>query len=185
MRLLRRGTMILATTLLSSFRTGTAFRQSLITLTRGFHRSRSPLRAVNDISVKELKQLFEGEDVPASESVLQLESVQMLDCREVDELVIANYPKPGVEGASKWGAKGGLMMNLPLSTMGGWAPELMDGTLGLDPSKPTVVACKVGGRSMQLCQWLDQNCEFKELYNLRGGINAYSSEVDSSVGGPY
>ena len=151
---------------------------------RAFHRS--PLvRAVNEISVQELSALFDGEDVPGAESVLQLEGVQMIDCREVDELVTANYPKPGVEGATKHGAKGGPMMNLPLSTMGGWAPELMDGSLGLDPSKPTLVACKVGGRSMQLCQWLDQNCDFNELYNVRGGINAYSTEVDSSVGGPY
>ncbi len=60
----------------------------------------------------------------------------------------------------------------------------MDGSLGLDPSKPTIVACKVGGRSMQLCQWLDEN-GFQELYNLRGGINEYSETVDPSVGGPY
>ena len=47
------------------------------------------MRAVNEISVQELQQLFDGEEMAAAESVLELGDVQMLDCREVEELIEA------------------------------------------------------------------------------------------------
>lgn len=74
------------------------------------------------------------------------------------------------------------MQHLPLSKMNEWASKVNDGAI-LDKSRPVVVACKSGGRSMQLCRWLDEG-GFKEVINVKGGINAYSS-IDATVGGPY
>lgn len=50
----------------------------------------------------------------------------------------------------------------------------------LDPSQEIVVHCKMGGRSAQAAQFL---CErgFSNVWNLAGGINAWSQTVDPSV----
>lgn len=42
----------------------------------------------------------------------------------------------------------------------------------LDPSRPVVVHCKSGMRSAAACQLLRQ-MGFREVYNLRGGIDAW------------
>ena len=51
-------------------------------------------------------------------------------------------------------------------------PQLSDTYQELDPEKPTIVHCAVGGRSrvaaQMLCGW-----GFKEVYNLAGGIKAF------------
>lgn len=39
----------------------------------------------------------------------------------------------------------------------------------LDPNATTVIYCKAGGRSAQACSFI-ANRNFKELYNLQGGI---------------
>jgi rhodanese-related sulfurtransferase len=43
----------------------------------------------------------------------------------------------------------------------------------LDPRRPVVVYCASGGRSAQVAQYLLRN-GFQEVYNLRGGIQAWS-----------
>jgi rhodanese-related sulfurtransferase len=50
----------------------------------------------------------------------------------------------------------------------------------LDPNAPMVVMCHGGMRSLQVAQYLaDQG--FADIYNLSGGIDAWSQEVDPSV----
>jgi sulfur-carrier protein adenylyltransferase/sulfurtransferase len=51
-------------------------------------------------------------------------------------------------------------------------PELANSYKSLDPDKPTIVYCAVGGRSRVAAQMLS-GFGFKELYNLAGGIKAY------------
>ena len=51
-------------------------------------------------------------------------------------------------------------------------PELSDSYQKLDPEKPTIVHCAVGGRSRVAAQMLS-GWGFKEVYNLAGGIKAY------------
>jgi rhodanese-related sulfurtransferase len=47
----------------------------------------------------------------------------------------------------------------------------------LDPDRPTVCICHHGVRSMSAARFLaDQG--FDELYNLAGGIDRYSLDVD-------
>jgi len=50
----------------------------------------------------------------------------------------------------------------------------------LDPEQPYYVHCKMGGRSMQAVQFLKQQ-GFKNVKNVRGGIDAWSDEIDPSV----
>ena len=51
-------------------------------------------------------------------------------------------------------------------------PELSDTYQELDPEKPTIVHCAVGGRSRVAAQMLS-GWGFKEVYNLAGGIKAF------------
>ena len=52
-------------------------------------------------------------------------------------------------------------------------PQLSDSYEELDPEKPTLVYCAVGGRSRVAAQMLS-GWGFKEVYNLAGGIKAFS-----------
>ncbi len=47
--------------------------------------------------------------------------------------------------------------------------------------KKVVVMCRSGVRSANAIQYLEQNQGFDNLYNLEGGILAYSDEIDSTV----
>jgi rhodanese-related sulfurtransferase len=46
---------------------------------------------------------------------------------------------------------------------------------------PIYVLCHHGNRSMQVTMWLAQQ-GYKNVINVKGGIDAYARQVDSSVG---
>jgi rhodanese-related sulfurtransferase len=48
-------------------------------------------------------------------------------------------------------------------------------------SAPVYVLCHHGNRSMQVTMWLMQQ-GWKNVFNVRGGIDAYARQVDRSVG---
>jgi rhodanese-related sulfurtransferase len=50
----------------------------------------------------------------------------------------------------------------------------------LDPEVPLVVMCHTGGRSRMVAQYLLGN-GFTQVFNLRGGIDAWSTEIDPQV----
>jgi adenylyltransferase/sulfurtransferase len=50
----------------------------------------------------------------------------------------------------------------------------------LDIDKKIVVFCHHGSRSYSVCQFMIQN-GFKYVYNLEGGINDWSLQVDNSI----
>lgn len=82
----------------------------------------------------------------------------LVDVREPDEYELAR-----VEGARL----------LPLSLFNEWAPSL-------DPERETVFICHHGVRSAQVCAFLARQ-GFRKVYNLAGGIDSWSAEVDPSV----
>ena len=82
----------------------------------------------------------------------------LIDVREPEEYELAR-----VEGARL----------LPLSLFNEWAPSL-------DPERETVFICHHGVRSAQVCAFLARQ-GFRKLYNLAGGIDRWSAEVDPSV----
>ncbi|BFI40507.1 hypothetical protein AXG93_2852s1140 [Marchantia polymorpha subsp. ruderalis] len=90
------------------------------------------------------------------------EEAQLVDVREPDEISTAS-----IKGFEAY----------PLSRFGQWAPSIAD---DLDPEKDTYVLCHHGMRSMQAAQWL-QTQGFRRLYNIHGGIHAYSKKVDPSI----
>ena len=82
----------------------------------------------------------------------------LLDIREEEELAISS-----IDGA----------VHIPMNTL----PENLD---QLTKDHPIVVMCHVGGRSAQVCDWLNSN-GFENAVNLEGGISAWSADIDPSV----
>ena len=58
--------------------------------------------------------------------------------------------------------------------------EVMDNLDKISKTKQLVVHCKAGGRSAAICNAL-QASGFTNVYNLKGGILAWSNEIDNSV----
>ena len=89
-------------------------------------------------------------------------SRQLIDVREQNEVAIAQ-----ISGFAVY----------PLSEFERWSEEILT---QLKPEAETIVMCHHGMRSAQLCQWLSMR-GFSNVYNLRGGIDAYSRLVDSTI----
>ncbi len=58
-------------------------------------------------------------------------------------------------------------------------PDSMD---KIAKDKPVVIMCHTGRRSEQVVLWLESE-DYDNLYNLVGGIAAWSREVDPSIPG--
>ena len=86
------------------------------------------------------------------------EELLLVDVREPEEYELAR-----VEGARL----------LPLSLFNEWATTL-------DPERETVFICHHGIRSAQVCAFLSRQ-GFTKIYNLAGGIDRWSIEVDPTV----
>lgn len=86
------------------------------------------------------------------------DEISLIDVREPVEFEIAR-----IEGADL----------LPMSRFNEWG-----GMLHSD--EEIVVMCHHGIRSAQVCSYLSQQ-GFENIYNLTGGIDAWSLEVDRSV----
>ncbi len=87
---------------------------------------------------------------------------QFVDVREPQELEIVKLPK---------------FINLPLSEYADWSPNIYT---HLDKDLETLVLCHHGVRSAQMCQWLVMQ-GFTQTRNIIGGIDAYSTLVDSNM----
>ena len=82
----------------------------------------------------------------------------LLDVRENWELAIASLSAA---------------LHIPMDQV----PERMD---ELDRKRLVVVMCRSGARSMQVATYLVQN-GFPRVFNLQGGILAWSEQVDRSI----
>ncbi len=87
------------------------------------------------------------------------EDVQLIDVRQPNEYAVAK-----IEGAKL----------IPL-------PEIVQRMNELDDSKELVLQCKVGGRSAQAIQFLTQAGYQGKMVNLKGGITAWSNDVDPTI----
>ncbi len=86
----------------------------------------------------------------------------ILDVRETWECQLASIAPPDCE-----------VQIIPMQTV----PERLH---ELDKKRPIACLCHHGGRSMQVASFLEQH-GFENITNISGGINAWSSQVDSSV----
>lgn len=87
------------------------------------------------------------------------EDVQIIDVREAKEHNFASIP------------------NSTLIPLG----EIVNRIGEIDQTRQTVVHCKGGGRSARAIEALKNAGFAGELKNLKGGITAWSNEVDPSV----
>ncbi len=87
------------------------------------------------------------------------EDIQIVDVREPHEVAIAKIPNS---------------IHIPLG-------QVVNRMSEIDPSKETVVHCKMGGRSARAIMALKQSGFTGNLINLKGGITVWSNEVDPSV----
>ncbi|MDX1627609.1 MAG: molybdopterin-synthase adenylyltransferase MoeB [Fulvivirga sp.] len=88
----------------------------------------------------------------------QGEDFQLIDVREPHEREIAN-----IEGEL-----------IPL----GKIPESLD---KIDKNKKVVVYCRSGARSAKAVEYIQRQLDIDNLYNLKGGILAWSNEIDPSI----
>ena len=108
-----------------------------------------------NISPKELNKILEDE---SSEKPI------IVDVREDNEVAIASFPFS--------------VLHLPLSKAEDWSVKI-DQLLPKD--KPIVVICHAGVRSLNFGIWLLEQGVTKSVWNLVGGIDAWSIDVDQSV----
>ena len=87
------------------------------------------------------------------------DDIQLIDVREANEVAIARIP-----GA----------VHIPLG-------QVVNRISEIDPTRETVVHCKMGGRSARAIEALKQSGFSGNLINLKGGITAWSNEVDPTV----
>ena len=58
--------------------------------------------------------------------------------------------------------------------------EVMDNLDKISREKQVIIHCRSGARSGAICQALEAN-GFNNVYNLKGGIIAWSAEIDPSI----
>ena len=86
------------------------------------------------------------------------EDFQLIDCREPHEADISSI--------------GGELM--PLN-------EIADHEEEISRDKKVIIHCRSGARSANAILYLQDMFDFENLYNLKGGINAWAKGIDSSV----
>ena len=91
-------------------------------------------------------------------------SPQLVDVREEAELAIAVFPSA--------------VLHRPLSQSKAWLAML---EADLNPNQAVVVVCHAGLRSYHFGLWLLDQPWGLEVWNLEGGIDAWSLQVDPSV----
>jgi rhodanese-related sulfurtransferase len=105
--------------------------------------------------------------ITASELSARLQAgdaLQLVDVREAEELALARFPHP--------------VAHLPLSRASEWMEGVSE---RLDRDRPVVVLCHAGVRSWRFGCWLLASQGYQEVWNLEGGIDAWSVDVDPSI----
>jgi rhodanese-related sulfurtransferase len=87
------------------------------------------------------------------------DDIQIIDVREADEVAKARIPNA---------------IHIPLG-------QVINRMSEIDSERETVVHCKMGGRSARAIEALKRSGFSGNLTNLKGGITAWSNEVDPSV----
>ena len=102
------------------------------------------------------------EEITATELKERLdngEDIQIIDVREDNEFAFNRIPNA---------------VHIPLG-------QVLSRMNEIDPNRETVVHCKMGGRSARAIDAMQRMGFTGKLANLKGGILAWSDEVDPSV----
>ena len=108
-----------------------------------------------NISPKELNKMFEDDSV---------NDPFIVDVREDNEIAIASFTFS--------------VLHLPLSKADNWVGQIKE---LLPKDQPIVVICHAGVRSLNFGIWLLEQGIIERVWNLEGGIDAWSKQVDNSI----
>ena len=108
-----------------------------------------------NISPKELNKILEDDSS---------EKPFIVDVREDHEIAMASFSFS--------------VLHLPLSKAENWSAKIGE---MLPRDKTVVVICHAGVRSLNFGIWLLEQGNIKSVWNLVGGIDAWSTDVDQSV----
>ena len=109
----------------------------------------------NDRNETKIKQITPEE---LHQLILENKDFQLIDVREPHEYEIVNI-------------QGTLIPS-----------DMLDSRMHeISTEKQVVLHCKSGTRSAKAIQYLENEYGFKNLYNLNGGIQAYSDNVDQTL----
>ena len=111
-------------------------------------------RTIKQISAQELDQWLNNESKQPC----------LIDVREEQEIKIAPFPFP--------------IIHLPLSNFAIWSDNLSN---KIPVETPVVVICHSGIRSMNFGIWLVEQGFDYQVWNLDGGIDSWSVNIDNSV----
>lgn len=101
-------------------------------------------------------------EITATELKARLDAgddIQLIDVRQPDEYAFAN-----IKGAKL----------IPLG-------EVIARMNEIDPTRETVIHCKMGGRSARAIEAMQRSGYTGKLSNLVGGITAWSNDVDPTI----
>jgi rhodanese-related sulfurtransferase len=87
------------------------------------------------------------------------DDIQIVDVREAHEVAVASIPNT---------------IHIPLG-------QILERMSEIDSDKETIVHCKMGGRSAKAIEALKRSGFAGNLINLKGGITAWSNDVDPTV----
>jgi rhodanese-related sulfurtransferase len=87
------------------------------------------------------------------------DDLQIVDVREANEVAVAKIPNT---------------IHIPLG-------QVLNRMSEIDSGKETIVHCKMGGRSAKAIDALKRSGFTGNLINLKGGITAWSNDVDPTV----
>lgn len=108
---------------------------------------------MTELPVMRLRELLEADGV----------TPVLLDVREPWERSMASIAVAGLE-----------TLAIPMNEIPARAAEI-------DPARPVVCLCHHGMRSAMVGRWLEQATGHARVYNLSGGIDAWSTLVDPAV----
>lgn len=91
-------------------------------------------------------------------TVMKKNKLNLIDCRQAEELSISKIAE---------------FVNIPMI-------EIPMRIAAFSKEDDLYILCRSGHRSAEVCNYLHHN-GFKSVYNIVGGINAWSDEVDSSI----
>jgi rhodanese-related sulfurtransferase len=109
-----------------------------------------------EITVTDLSEKLKSED-----------KFILLDVRELDELEYAKITDDRLDVT-------------PMSRLAQEGPDALSESVRAQ-DVPVYIMCHHGSRSAQVTAWLAQQ-GWKNVINVRGGIDAYARQVDSEVG---
>jgi len=102
-----------------------------------------------------------------SEKLKSEEKFILLDVRELDELNHAKLTDSRLEVT-------------PMSRLAREGPNTLSESVR-SQDVPVYIMCHHGNRSMQVTAWLAQQ-GWKNVFNVRGGIDEYARKIDRSIG---